>query len=417
MFSLIEVMNFRSLRFIRRPLGPLQILVGSNASGKTTFLDVLSFLGTLATRGLQDAFRERSQTPIDLLWQRQPGRMEIAIEARIPEPVQTLLADQTWDTIRYEIALLLDSPTAEPSIEAEKAYLKRFAPIDQNVPTLFPDCAVGNTVLEVAGRRVFSKTPGGNDNFYSETYEESGKGWAPSYKLGPFKSALANLPADEEKFPASVWLRSLLERGVQKIVLNSLLLRLASPPGQSRGFRPDGSNLPWVIKNLKENHKPSFDRWLAHVQTALPEVLDISVIKRDDDLHAYLMVDYFGGLRAPSWVLSDGTLRLLALTALPYLPPTSDVYLIEEPENGIHPTAVETVYQSLSSVYGGQVLAASHSPVLLSVAKPDQLLCFAKTADGATDIVRGDRHPALQEWRGEVSLGTLLAAGVFGGTT
>ncbi|MBL8228658.1 MAG: hypothetical protein JNL98_09280 [Bryobacterales bacterium] len=68
-------MNFRSLRFIRRPLGPLQILVGSNACGKTTFLDVLSFLGALATRGLQDAFRERSQTPIDLLWQRQPGRM------------------------------------------------------------------------------------------------------------------------------------------------------------------------------------------------------------------------------------------------------------------------------------------------------------------------------------------------------
>ncbi|MBL8228657.1 MAG: hypothetical protein JNL98_09275 [Bryobacterales bacterium] len=91
----------------------------------------------------------------------------------------------------------------------------------------------------VAGRRVFSKTPGGNDNSYAETYEESGKGWAPSYKLGPFKSALANLPADEEKLPASVWLRSLPERGVQKIVLNSLLLRLASPPGQSRGFRPE----------------------------------------------------------------------------------------------------------------------------------------------------------------------------------
>jgi hypothetical protein len=345
--------------------------------------------------------------------------MEIAVEARLPEPVRKQVADPTWDTIRYEIALLLESPTAEPSIQAEKAYLKNSVPVDQHVPTLFPDCVTGSTVLEQKrpeGRRIFSKTPGGNDNFYSETYKESGKGWMPSYKLGPFRSALANLPADEEDFPASVWLRSLLERGVQKIVLNSLLLKLASPPGQSRGFRPDGSNLPWVVKNLKENHKPSFDRWLSHVQTALPDVRDISVVKRDDDLHAYVTIDYFGGLRAPSWVLSDGTLRLLALTVLPYLPGSSDVYLIEEPENGIHPTAVETVYQSLSSVYDGQVLAASHSPVLLSVAKPDQLLCFAKSAEGATDIVRGDHHPALQEWREGVSLGTLLAAGVLGGT-
>jgi predicted ATPase len=52
MISLIEALNFRCLRYIRQPLGPFHILVGPNASGKTTFLDVVAFLGQLVLRSL-----------------------------------------------------------------------------------------------------------------------------------------------------------------------------------------------------------------------------------------------------------------------------------------------------------------------------------------------------------------------------
>jgi predicted ATPase len=90
------------------------------------------------------------------------------------------------------------------------------------------------------------------------------------------------------------------------------------------------------------------------------------------------------------------------------------IYLIEEPENGVHPKAVETLFQSLSSIYDAQVLMATHSPVILSLARPEQVLCFAKNEEGATDIVSGDQHPRLRDWRGEVDLGTLLVAGVLG---
>src|SRR5205807_6568994 len=101
-----------------------------------------------------------------------------------------------------------------------------------------------------------------------------------------------------------------------------------------------------------------------------------------DDRHRYLEICYQGGLRVPSWMASDGTLRLLALTILAYLPQFDGVYLIEEPENGIHPIAVETLYQSLSSVYDAQILLATHSPVILSLAEADKVLCFKKTASG-----------------------------------
>jgi hypothetical protein len=72
------------------------------------------------------------------------------------------------------------------------------------------------------------------------------------------------------------------------------------------------------------------------------------------------------------------------------------------------------MFQSLSSVYDAQVLLATHSPVILGLTEPDKVLCFAKTPEGATDIVLGSQHPALKEWRGETDLGALFAAGVLG---
>ncbi len=90
------------------------------------------------------------------------------------------------------------------------------------------------------------------------------------------------------------------------------------------------------------------------------------------------------------------------------------IYLIEEPENGIHPQAVETVFQSLSSAYGSQILCATHSPVFLAMAEPEQVLCFARTPDGATAVVRGSEHPNLKDWKRSTDLGTLFATGILG---
>jgi len=181
-----------------------------------------------------------------------------------------------------------------------------------------------------------------------------------------------------------------------------------------RGFKPDGSNLPWVIDGLLKMHPDNFKSWIEHLKTALADLESIRTVERLDDKHRYLVLCYRGGLEVPSWMASDGTLRLLALTIPAYLPEFTGVYLIEEPENGIHPRAVETMFQSLSSVYDAQILLASHSPVILSMVEPDKVLCFAKTEEGATDIVSGNNHPALQDWRGETNLGTLFVGGVLG---
>lgn len=421
MITLIEAKNFRCLRYIRQPLGPFHVLVGPNASGKTTFLDVVAFLGQMVSDGLEKAARERTQNFQDLLFGRTGDCFELAIEATIPEDSRNRLRDKEFDTIRYEVSFRIDAKTNEIEINTEKVLLKKISTKhrEEEQRTMFPTWREAPKTIITQQRAkevqpVITKVRGGNDNFYSEVYSVKGKGWVPAFKLGPRKSALGNLPEDESRFPVSTWLKRLLIEGVQQFMLNSLLIRKASPPGQIRGFKPDGSNLPWVIDSLQNKHPDNFQSWIEHLKTALPDIENIRTIERADDKHRYLTICYHGGLEVPSWMASDGTLRLLALTLPAYLPEFTGVYLIEEPENGIHPRAVETMFQSLSSVYDAQILLASHSPVILSMVDADKVLCFAKTPEGATDIVIGNQHPALKEWKGETSLGVLFAGGVLG---
>ncbi|MBX2930106.1 MAG: ATP-binding protein [Saprospiraceae bacterium] len=423
MIRLIETKNFRSLRYISQPLSNFHVLTGANASGKTTFLDVISFIADLVMNGVDYAITQRTQNYSDLTFAGKGGDIELAIEMEILPELASQLPDNKFDRIRYEVRLGLHSETKEHAIHEERVVLlnSRMAhkqtngTMRINFPEYFEaDHKLLNTTYNLKQyKQIVKKQEGGNDNFYPETRKDSGGGWIPSFKLGIKKSALGNLPADVTKFPVSSWLKDFLSEGVQLFILDSLNIRRASPPGQARQFKPDGSNLPWVIEDLKKRDMNAFRNWVEHIRTALPDVEEIVTVERSDDKHRYLKVRYSTGMEIPSWLVSDGTLRLLALTLPAYLPDFGGVYLIEEPENGIHPKAIETVFQSLSSVYGAQILLASHSPVILSMVDLADVLCFGKTAEGVTDVVRGSEHPMLKDWRGETNLSVLFAGGVL----
>lgn len=422
MITRIEANRFRCLRHVNQDLGAFHVLVGPNASGKTTFLDTVGFLGRMVSDGIDAAVTERTSNFADLVWGREGTTFELAVEAAVPDHCREKL-NSPFTSFRYEIEVGVDEETRQAGILNERAWLQQ--PVNETAKTEqradFPlDRNPPQTILTMrdAGHQlVLCKTRGGNDTFHVEVCHkghQAENGWFPSLRLGPRKSALANLPEDESKFPVATWFKRLLIDGVQQIALNSMHLRKPSPAIRGTGFNPDGSNLPWVIWNLEQPaNRERHEWWLNHVRTALPEIETIRTVERPEDRSRYLVIRYKGGLEVPSWMASDGTLRLLALTIIAYVPDFKGICLIEEPENGIHPQAVETVFRSLSSVYGAQILLATHSPVILSVADVDKVLCFKKTTSGATDIVRGSEHPALRDWRGGVNLGTLFAGGVL----
>jgi predicted ATPase len=138
MIRLIEALNFRCLRYVRQPLGPFHVLVGPNASGKTTFLDTVSFLGTLVSEGLAAALDNRSSDFRDLVFGRSGTGFELAIEAAIPDDRKTKLT-KAFDTIRYEVRIGVDEATQEVGIESEKAWLKTWHDLTTAERTLFPD--------------------------------------------------------------------------------------------------------------------------------------------------------------------------------------------------------------------------------------------------------------------------------------
>lgn len=373
MLTRIEVKNYKLFRHISQPLDAFHILVGANATGKTTFLDVVSFVSDIVRFGLEDAVARRTNNFDDLTWQGKGGNIEIALEFALPEEV---------------IARLI-----ELNIKLEKE---------------------GNFIELERIKKV-------NKMQYALNIKLSQN----QYILGEKREILAideivipadspsNINLNSKDQPCAFWLRELLTQGIQKFMLDSETLRKASPPNQGKALKPNGGNLPWVLEDLKKNHAKLFKRWLAHIRTSLPDVKDIRIIRREDDAHKYFKVLYENGAEVPSWLVSDGTLRMLALTLLAYLPDFKGIYLIEEPENGIHPKAVETIFQSLSSVYGAQVLVASHSTAFLSVAEPKQLLCFSKDETGEAHIIKGNEHPRLQHWKGETNLSILFAGGVL----
>jgi len=208
MFTRIQTRSFRCLKSVDQTLGPFRALVGPNASGKTTFLDVIGFLGDLVRNrgGVLETVQARSSSFEKLLWMGKGNSFQLAVEAEIPESVRKAMAEdkQRFTGVRYEIEVGLDSSSNEMGLDQETLWLNESTTSKLTQREMFPAPQTGNLSLisqSQKGRKVaLTKTPGGNDNYYTE----GKKSYQPSFKLGRGKSALANMPADTESFPVSL---------------------------------------------------------------------------------------------------------------------------------------------------------------------------------------------------------------------
>ncbi|HOK10289.1 MAG TPA: AAA family ATPase [Candidatus Hydrogenedens sp.] len=422
MIRRLEILHYKAFKYIDIQLEPFQIIVGPNASGKSTFFDTICLIHDILREGPQNAIQKRVSHFKELLWRKEGEQFEIALQIKIPEEIQKQLKDDEYNTVRYEMSLHSDTINGI-SIQDENLWLikKGSENIHRNGKKerdedLFPQELKAPDHIVVSRRKktppgwrkVISKNAPGSGYFKSETTE-----WNIIYKIGPYKASLAGTPEDEERFPVSLWLKNVLMEGIQFLQLNSNNMRVSCRPDVPISFQTDGSNLPKVIQNLKEKNPKAFTLWLEHIQSALPEVQDIQIRERMEDRFLYLSIIHKNGLELPSWVISDGTLRILAQTIIPYLSEKDKIYMIEEPENGLHPLAIECIYQSLSSVYKSQVFLATHSPAILNLAELKEILCFSKTESGCIDVIKGINHPKLKDWREKVDIASLHAAGVL----
>ncbi|WP_338585920.1 AAA family ATPase [Pseudomonas sp. MAG733B] len=445
MITRLEATRYRCFERLAVDVGDFRVLVGANGSGKTTLLDMPVLFGDLlrATNVSAPFMERRSELPPragslnELVFAGRGSDFTLAVEARLPDAVQSKVIEgmfarkrsersrqvlhkdrRHWPThIRYEIGLRIG---ADQALQVAYEYLFMFPELDgpDRRQAGFHGVAAGN---KKHWHLTLKREIGYESEFAPETPQ------ANVAKVGLPETLLAMprvLFESEAGYPAARWLHSLLTTDAVFLEPNWSAMRQASPPGQPKVITANGRNIPWLALELKREGAPDgvpvdfrserYADWIAHVQTALPQVTDIDVREREDDHHAYFVVSYKGDFKVPSSGLSDGTLRVLTLTLLPYLSKHPSILVTEEPENGIHPRAIEAVLQSLSSMYDSQVWVSSHSPVVLARARLDQLLCARLVSEGGVEMVAGTNHPRLQEWRGGIDLGSLFAAGVLG---
>lgn len=385
MIRRIQALNYRCLRYVDVRLKPFQVLVGANGSGKSALFDVITFLNDLFAGDLEDAVSKRTSNFQDLVWARPKDNafFELALELNAPD---TPRKNELKEGIRYRYELAIREKDNGFQIDFDN--LDFISPASEDL---------GNNGVPASICSRFEDYP-----------NESS-----------FVRLLASVPTITrseliQKYPEVLHIPSSIGSRVRRLFLEDHRLRNASPPkARNSPLEPDGSNLPWAVQRLQNSNQDRFDSWLNHIRTVIQDLECIRIVEREDDRHAYLMVCFSNGVEAPSWAVSDGTLRLLALTIIAYLPDNC-IYLVEEPENGIHPLAIEAVYQSLSSVYESQVLVASHSPEFLVCTEPKYVLCFSKDKNGATQIIPGDKHPRLAQWRNAADVDLLFAPEIIG---
>ena len=411
MITRIKAKNYRCFSDLDLELGNYHILAGANGSGKTTLLDIPAvFADLLYARTVGAAFLEtgpgqmtpRARHPRELIHQLRGNAFSLGTEVRLPESVTQTLAGSTSEEIQRQSEKCLSALRYEVGFE-----ISHGTEIHLITEEL---CIFSEKFREHSGVRVIQRNPGTPSHIFPECPSDQKK---LTFQISPRGLALASVPDDNTQFPAVTWFRNFLRDQNCPYRPDWRKLRLASAPGASETLTPDGTNLPWLVRDLQKKDHQGFTEWIEHVRIALPNIARIEAVERKDDHHAYFRVICRNGLEVTSSGLSDGTLRILSLTVLPYLTLPPKLVTIEEPENGIHPQAIEAVLQSLSALYDSQVWISTHSPVVLANTKLSEILCMRLGEDDSAQVVPGDRHPRLRDWQGQIDIGTLFSAGVL----
>ncbi len=424
MITHIQAWRYRCFNYLDIYWQRYNVLAGANGSGKSTLLDIPQLFSDILSRGLSAAFLEtaptlgapRAQSLNELTHCYCGGDFGFVLEAELPEHIVTQLVtnaplavqknEKRWPrVIRYEILFGISNNT-DLHVEEEFLWLTpqkahKVMRVDIGVPK--------PRDWQPIIARVHGLSP--TQLLFEIKPEQGRKDFI--LHLGPDKLALANFPQDSSISPATVWFMEILTRGVLAYNPNIAGLHRACPPGQPKTLRADAVNLPWVVLELKQTRPLMFEAWVEHVKTALPNICDIDAVRREDDSHVYLKVEYEGGYTITSTGLSGGTLMILAMTILPYLGNPPELLCLEEPENGIHPRAIEAILQSLGSMYNSQVWVSTHSPIVLAHTDLSSVIIMCGDGNNGIQAVPGEQHPRLRDWYGGIDLGSLFAAGVL----
>ena len=310
MLTRFRVQGFKSLLDVELELAPLVVLMGPNASGKSNLLEALLLLSRLVTeKTLSAALAPPIRGyPLEAFSLPEGGLEALLQQDRADLMLEGMVSRSEASessTLSYRVGVRIQPKTG--ALETTGAYL---------------DGKLVPNHLFTSGHVLLSN-------------EFAGFATWQTYYLDP------RVAMREPQPP-----REVTDIGSSGEWIAPFLYRLKEGEGHSKYFRAIGRAL----------------------QSAIPTIdsLDVDLDPRRGTLDIVIRQD---GTPYSSRVVSEGTLRVLALCCLAANPWPGKLVAFEEPENGVHPRRIEVIADLLAAMASegkSQVVVTTHSPTLIA---------------------------------------------------
>lgn len=412
MLTRLKVDGFKNLDGVEVRFGPFTCVAGANGVGKSNLFDAITFLSALANGTVVDAARRVRggggetgdlRSLFRCVGHRVVDRMAFEVDILLPRGGRDFINQEIHASatlLTYRLVLRrLERPTAEAAgpvvVEHEsltavpRTHARQVIGFDAGKPWF-------QSVFEAKSGK-FIRTEGEDATAVVHLHNDSdvGKGrgrpaTALAHSLTSTMLSSVTLGADHRTLVLAR--REMM--GWTQLQLEPSALRRPDHTFTRPGIAPDGAHLAatlWALLKEAEGAERGGEanmraRLSNRLAALVDDVRDLRVDVDDQRNLVTLILRDKAGTPHTAAVLSDGTLRFIALTLLQESAAGPSVLCFEEPENGIHPAKIPemvalledyTVDSSLAVGEGNplrQVILNTHSPSVVACVPDDALL-------------------------------------------
>ena len=373
MLKNLTVRGFKSLRDVTVEFPRMAVLFGPNASGKSNLLDAIQALSRIGTqRTLADALSEPIRGyPIEAFSFPSGGLAELLSASSAQFSLEADLARKR-DSYRYRVNVEIAPGSGALAVA------------DEYLTALGKDGAPkGTAAIEIVeGKlRVRRKTEAGKPR---------------NEPLRQNYAILSDPRLGRPLYPAIEGARSELSDWRTYYLDPRVAMRAAQPPSDVRDIGVLGGEIAPFLYRLRGEHPKHFQAVSRTLRSIVPSVgeLTVDLDKRRGTLDILIRQ---AGVDYSSRIVSEGTLRVLALCAIAVNPWGGSLLAFEEPENGVHPRRLELIAQLLLSPaleQERQVVVTTHSPLFCDAvlksarSRPEDIGLFNVRRDGQATVVQ-----------------------------
>ena len=404
MINSIIIKDFKSYENATLELFPLTVLVGANASGKSNALEAIRFLSWLAQ-----------------------GQKLTALQYKINQDEQVVrgqlndLPRNSKTTFQIGCTQIYESTNTKLNLVFEVRN-------NDGIHIKQEDCDYGNDFLYKTVR----PTQGESTDIQVEYNNFARGGKKPqitcSDQQGIFTqlASAARFSDGHSKAKKIIpKISSIFEKHLANILfLDPIPNIMREYSFQSdKELRGDGRNISSVLYALWHDPKHEKEDILSFIKS-LPEqdIKEINFLHGPRGEVMIQLVETFGESerKIDAGLLSDGTLRVLAIAAALLSAPEESLVIIEEIDNGVHPSRAKQLLSSINKIAVKRrlnILISSHNPALLDALPidvvPNVVFCYRNKQNGGSELLSLKNFPDFVELMSQGTLGDLITNGTL----